>query len=168
MIDKIKCKGSVSFLEINVFGESQHLNPFSINTNQIRHIREDPDIKGDSWAIIVGDKLYPTKDLNFDNVKVGDVVKIGNTEFVCAITTSLTERERYKTLINYNNVLYIRKYLKKDNKNDSKPIESSENLDKFAIVTVDERIIPVISEMESDVKSNNGTGSTRESTPATA
>jgi hypothetical protein len=58
--------------------------------------------------------------------------------------------------------------LKKDNKNDSKPIESSENLDKFAIVTVDERIIPVISEMESDVKSNNGTGSTRESTPATA
>jgi hypothetical protein len=35
-------------------------------------------------------------------------------------------------------------------------------------VTVDERIIPVISEMESDVKSNNGTGSTRESTPATA
>jgi hypothetical protein len=168
MIDKIECKGSVSFLKINVFGESQHLNPFSINTNQIRHIREYPDTKGDGWAVIVGDKLYATRDLNFDDVNIGDVVKIGNTEFICAITTSLTEKERYKTLINYNNVLYIRKYLKKDNKIDSKPIENYDNLDKFAIVTVDERIIPLINEMESDGKSNNGAGSTRKSTSATA
>jgi hypothetical protein len=105
--------------------------------------------------------MYPTRELNFDHVKIGDVIKIGNTEFECATTTSLTEKDKYKTLINYKNVLYIRKYLKKDNKNDSK---NSENLDKFAIITVDERIIPVINENEVD----NGIGSTEASAPVSA
>jgi hypothetical protein len=165
--DKIECKGGVTFLKINVFGESQHLNPFRINTNQIRYIRKYTDMKGDGWAVIVGDKMYPTRDLNFDGVEVGDVIKIGNTDFECAITTSLTERQKYKTLVNYQNVLYVRKYLKKDNKNDSNNVESSDNLDKFAIVTVDERVIPLINELESDVRSNDGVGSSREGAPAT-
>jgi hypothetical protein len=93
--------------------KSQHLNPFRINTNQIRYIRKYTDEKGDGWAIIIGSKMYPTRDLNFNDVNIGDVVKIGNTEFECAMTTSLTEKDKYKTLINYQNVLYTRKYLKK-------------------------------------------------------
>jgi hypothetical protein len=145
-----------------VFGESSHLNPFRINTDQIRHIREYTDSKGGGWAVVVGQKMYPTRDLNFDDFKVGDVVEIGNTKFECAITTSLTERDSYKTLINYKNVLYTRKYLKKDNGNG----ESSEKIDKFAIITVDERIIPIIEEL--DARSNNESGSARESAPATA
>jgi flavorubredoxin len=124
-------------------------------------------MKGDGWAVIVGDKMYPTRDLNFDDVEIGDVIKIGNTEFECATTTSLTEKDKYKTLINYNNILYTRKYFKKDNKFDSNIVESSDNLDKFAIVTVDERVIPLINELESDVRSNDGAGSSREGTPAT-
>jgi hypothetical protein len=161
MNEEIVCKAGVTFLKINVFGESQHLNPFSINTDQIRYIRKYTDAKEDAWAVIVGEKMYPTRELNFDHVKIGDVIKIGNTEFECATTTSLTEKDKYKTLINYKNVLYIRKYLKKDNKNDSK---NSENLDKFAIITVDERIIPVINENEVD----NGIGSTEASAPVSA
>lgn len=162
--DQIECKAGVTFLRINVFGESQHLNPFKINTNQIRYIRKYTDTKGDGWAVIIGDKMYPTRDLNFDHVKNGDVIKIGNTDFECATTTSLTEKDKYKTLINYQNVLYIRKYLKKDNKNDGK---SSENLDKFAIITVDERIIPVIND-ETDDRTDDGIGSTEASTQVQA
>lgn len=152
---KIECKAGVTFLVINVFGESQHLNPFSINTNQIRYIRKYTDVKGgDGWAVIIGDKMYPTRDLDFDSLETGDVVKIGNTDFECTTTTSLTEKEKYKTLINYNNILYIRKYLQKDNKSDSK---NSENLDKFALMTVDERIIPIINEITNDRSSQTGT-----------
>jgi len=165
MIDNIECKAGVTFLRIEVFGESSHLNPFRINTDQIRHIREYTDSKGGGWAVVVGQKMYPTRDLKFDDFKVGNVVEIGNTKFECAITTSLTERDSYKTLINYKNVLYTRKYLKKD-KTDGNG-ESYEKSDKFAIITVDERIIPIIEEL-TDVRSNNESGSTREGAPATA
>ena len=164
MNENVEFKAGVTFLKIDVFGESQHLNPFRINTNQIRTIRKYADDRGDAWAVCVGDKMYPTRDLNFDHVNIGDVIKIGNTEFECVTTTSLTERGKYKTLINYQNVLYIRKYLKKDNKFDSKSSGSSENLDKFAIITVDERIIPVINELENDIV-NNELGSSEISTP---
>ena len=165
MNEVIECKGGVTFLKINVFGESQHLNPFRINTNQIRYIRKYTDVKGDGWAVIIGDKMYPTRDLNFESVKVGDVVKIGNTDFECAMTTSLTEKEKYISLINYQNVLYTRRYLKKDNKIDSK---NPDNLDKFAIITIDERIIVEVIEVEENDRANNGIGSSEASTPVPA
>ena len=174
--EQVECKAGVYFLKIEVFGESQHLNPFRININQIRYIRSYNDVKGDCWAVIVGEKMFPTRSLDFDNVKVGEIVKLGNTEFECEITTSLTEKDKYKTLVNYNNVLYTRKYLKKgennkylendnnNNKNVNKIVKSSDNLDKFAIITVDERIIPVINELESDGRSNNEFGGSEAST----
>ena len=142
MNEKVVCKAGVTFLTVEVFGESQHLNPFSINTDQIRYIRKYTDVKGDGWAIMVGQKMYPTRDLNFDDVNVGDVVTIGSTMFECCITTSLTKKDKYKSLVNYKNVLYTRKYLEKS-ENDSKV---SGKIDKFAIITVDERIIPIIIE----------------------
>jgi hypothetical protein len=132
---KIECKGNVTFLKVELFGESQHLNPFMINTDQIRYIREYHDTKN-AWAIIIGQKMFTTRDLNLDDIQVGERVKIGNTEFECSLTTNLTEKSTFKTFINYNNVLYMRKYMKKES-------ENSEKLDKFAIITVDERIIPV-------------------------
>jgi hypothetical protein len=142
----IKCKAGVEFLTINVVGDSEHLNPFDINIEQIRYIREYADkfsfSKNKMWAIVIGNKMYATKDLNFDeSFIVGDTVEIGNTMFECCITTSLTEIAEYKTLVNHKNTLYIRKYLKNNNKNDS---NNSENLDKFAIITKDERIVPVV------------------------
>lgn len=148
MNDKIECKAGVTFLTVEVFGESQHLNPFSINTDQIRYIRKYTDVKGDGWAIIVGQKMYPTRDLNFDDVNFGDVVEIGNTKFECCKTTSLTKKDVYKTLVNYKNVLYIRKYLE-NTKDDSK---NSEKIDKFAFITVDDRVVPFINEDDSSIK----------------
>jgi len=145
MNDKIECKAGVTFLKIEVFSnESKHLNPFNINTDQIHYIREYSDDKGniDGWAIMIGQKLYPTRDLNFDHIEIGETVEIGNTAFLCCTTTSLTEKAKYKTLINYKNILYTRKYMP-DRRNENK---NSDNLDKFAIVTVGERIIPVINE----------------------
>ena len=163
----VECKAGVTFLKIDVFGESQHLNPFRINTDHIRYIRKYTDAKGDGWAVVVGDKMYPTRDLNFDSLEPGDVVEIGTTKFEVSITTSLTEKDnhKYKTLINYKNVLYSRKYLKKDNKIDSK---NCENLDKFAIITVDERIIPVINDLESNGTDTERTGSAQPGSPIPA
>lgn len=140
--DKIECKAGVTFLKIEVFGDGQHLNPFSINTDQIRYIRKYTDPKGDGWAIIVGQKMYPTRDLNFDDVNYGDVVEIGNTKFECCKTTSLTKKDVYKTLVNYKNVLYIRKYLE-NSKGDGKV---SDKNDKFAFITVDDRVVPFIND----------------------
>jgi len=147
MNDKIECKAGVTFLTVEVFGESQHLNPFSINTDQIRYIRKYTDVKGDGWAIIVGQKMYPTRDLNFDHVNFGDVIEIGNTKFECCKTTSLTKKDVYKTLVNYKNVLYIRKYLE-NTKDDSK---NSDKIDKFAFITVDDRVVPFINEDGSNI-----------------
>lgn len=139
----IVCKADVEFLQVNVMGESQHLNPFSINIEQIRYIREfKNETSKQEWAIVIGGKMYPTRDLDFSEVKIGDVVEIGKTKFECCLTTSLTEKSELKTLVNHKNTLYVRKFLKNDNKNDSK---SSEKLDKFAIITIDERIVPIVS-----------------------
>ena len=162
MNEKVVCKAGVTFLTVEVFGESQHLNPFSINTDQIRYIRKYTDVKGDGWAIMVGQKMYPTRDLNFDDVNVGDVVTIGSTMFECCITTSLTKKDTYKSLVNYKNVLYTRKYLEKS-ENDSKV---SGKIDKFAIITVDERIIPII--IEEDESNAIESGSSYAGTSAEA
>lgn len=166
----IECKAGVTFLKIDVFGESQHLNPFRINTDHIRYIRKYDDAKGDGWAIMVGDKMYPTRDLNFDDIQPGDTVQMGSTIFECVITTSLTEKDnhKYKTLINYKNILYSRKFVKKDNKNDSKSENKSENLDKFALVTVDERMIPVINLESDDRTDTDRTGSSNAGAPVPA
>lgn len=142
----VECKAGVTFLKINVMGSSRHLNPFRINTDHIHYIRKYKDSHIDAWAVFVGDKMYVTKDLNFDEELIGNVVEIGDTQFEVAVTTSLTDSFRHKTLINYKNVLYSRKYFKKDNKNDSVDCQNSQNIDTFAIITVDERIIPVLSD----------------------
>ncbi len=153
------CKADVDFLQVNVFGESAHLNPFNINISHIRYIREYSNSNNDKneWAIMVGDKMYPTRDLNFDNIKIGDVVNIGSTKFECVLTTSLTEKKEIKTLVNHKNTLYIRKFIKKDNKLDYKKDikidgKISENTDKFAIITIDDRIVPFFNE---NVKKND-------------
>lgn len=142
----IKCKAGTEFLTINVVGDSEHLNPFEFNIEQIKCIREYPNKSHNDntklWSIVIGNKVYATKDLDFDNVMVGDTVEIGSTMFECCVTTSLTERAKYKSLINHKkHTLYIRKYLKNNNKNDS---NNSENLDNFAIITNDERIVPIV------------------------
>lgn len=146
----IICKADVEFLEINVFGESQHLNPFKINIEHIRYIREYSSNNKNEWAIIVGNKMYPTRDLDFSKTEIGDVVEIGKTKFECCLTTTLTEKKETKTLVNHKNTLYTRRFLKNDNKND---LNNSENIDKFAIITIDERIMPVI--RNSNVKKND-------------
>jgi hypothetical protein len=148
---KIKCKAGTEFLTINVVGDSEHLNPFDFNIEKIKSIREyapsysktdkSSSQKKKMWAIVIGSKVYATNDLDFDDTLIGDTVEIGSFMFECCITTSLTERAEYKTLINHKNTLYIRKYLKNNNKNDS---NNSENLDKFAIITKDERIVPIV------------------------
>lgn len=142
----IKCKAGTEFLTVNTVGDSEHLNPFDFNIENIKCIREYPtqDKNTKLWAIVIGNKNYVTKDLDFSDVLVGDTVEIGSIMFECCITTSLTERAEYKSLINHKNTLYIRKYLKKNNKNDS---NNSENLDKFAIITKDERIIPIVNSL---------------------
>lgn len=148
MNDKIECKGGVTFLNVEVFGECAHLNPFSINTDQIRYLREYYDDNGKcvGWAIVVGQKMYPTRELNFDHIKIGETITIGGTMFECCKTTTLTQKEEYKTLINYKNVLYVRKYLKDRKSGDKTPDKS----DNFAIITVDDRVIPLITENGSE------------------
>lgn len=172
----VECKAGVTFLKIDVVGSSRHLNPFRINTDHIHYIRKYKDSNIDAWAVFVGDKMYVTKDLNFDSAGIGNVIEIGNSQFEVAITTSLTDSFRHKTLINYKNVLYSRKYFKKDNKNDSTNCINSQNIDTFAIITVDERIIPVITDdndeldeldefLKDDGANTNGAGSSESGSP---
>ena len=176
----IECKAGVTFLVINVLGSSRHLNPFKINTEHIHYIRKykSTNENTDAWAVFVGDKMYVTKDLNFDNELIGNIVEIGDSQFEVAITTSLTDTYRQKTLINYKNVLYCRKYhFQKNNKNDSTNYQNSQNIDTFAIITVDERIIPVLDqdynfnqideldEFLNDERDTNGAGSSDSGSP---
>lgn len=149
---KIISKAGIEFLEIETFGDSAHLNPFQINIDKIRYIREFTDERDKSaklaWAIIIGNKMYATKDdLGLNSVKVGDTVKLGSIAFKCEKGSGLTEKGESRYLVNYNNILFCRKFISNDvdktNKNDRKVAEIPNNLNKFAIVTIDERIIPI-------------------------
>lgn len=147
---KIVSKVGTEMLEINVDGPSEHLNPFIINIEQIRYIREyEYEDKSKGWAIVVGgNKFFPTKDLDFSHVNTGDIIKIGNIDFACVIATALTGKNRYKTMVNRKQIVYLRKFVdgyeqnKKSNKND---IAVCGNLDTFAIVWDNDRIMPIIS-----------------------
>jgi hypothetical protein len=137
---KIETRGGISFLKVDIFykeyvKEEIELNPFMINIDQIRYIREYNDDIANAWGIFVGNKMFATRDIDFD-FEIGKTIRIGNTDFECAITSCLNGKEHYRTLINYKNVIHTRKYFSKDT-------ENQENLDKFAIITVDERIIAV-------------------------
>lgn len=140
--------GGKEFLVIDTFEDrSKHLNPFSINIKQIRYIREYTDEKiKNAWAVFVGEKMYPTIDaLGINNVIPGDIVKIGSEKFLCAEGNSLTGASKCRYLINFDNVLYMRKFVNKDkpNKNDINDVKEADNFNKFAIVTIDDRIITV-------------------------
>jgi len=145
---KVVCKGKAEFLEVNVFGESKFLNPFFINIDHIRYIREYTETKEQgkkAWAIFVGNKMFTTfEDLGLSRSIPGDTVKIGSRTFECFEGTSLTEKINCLFFMNYDNVLYMRKYITndKDGKNYKNDRKSEPENDKFAIITVDERIIP--------------------------
>lgn len=153
-------KGNVEFLVINTFGDGKFLNPYYININHIRYIREynefkdikdnkeNKDSKDKSWAIFVGNKMISTNDdIGLNKCGYGDVVKIGTKEFECCMGGSLTDKIPCMYFINYNNVFYIRKYIDNDkidkiDKNLTTNVQSVKENDKFAIITIDERIIP--------------------------
>ena len=137
---EIESKGGTEFLVLNIENETR-LNPFSINITEIRYIREymDRDGQPDGLAIFVGNKMFHTRDdikgfcgIVFDN---GTTVMIGNSEYYCVKGSGLTDRQRYFYLINTKKILYIRKFIQNGDK--------SEESNKFAVITVDERIIQI-------------------------
>jgi hypothetical protein len=145
---KVVCKGKAEFLEVNTFGDGKFLNPFYINIDHIRYIREYTEVKESdkkAWAIFVGNKMFTTnEDLGLSRSIPGDTVKIGSRTFECFEGSSLSEKINCLFFVNYDNVLYMRKYIinDKDGKNyKNDRVNDSEN-HKFAIITVDERMIP--------------------------
>lgn len=145
---KVICKGKAEFLEVCTFGDGKFLNPFYINIDHIRYIREYTETKEQdkkAWAIFVGNKMFTTfDDIGLGRSIPGDTVKIGSKTFECFEGTSLTEKMTCLFFVNYNNVLYMRKYISNDK--DGKSYKNDRKVDgenhKFAIITVDERIIP--------------------------
>ncbi len=146
---EIVSKAGIELLKINVSGSSQHLNPFLINVDKIRYFREYKGFdESGGWCAVLGEKkLFPSMDLNFDHTEPGKSYKVGEVDFECVISVSLDGRKKYKTLINNKQLLYMRKFApsskqnKEYNKND---IVYYENLDTFAIIWADERIMPVL------------------------
>lgn len=147
---EIVSKAGVELLKINVSGASQHLNPFLINIDKIRYFRE---YKGhgesEGWCAVIGDKkLFHSLDLNFDHVEPGKSYKIGGVDFECVISVSIDGLKKYKTLVNNKRLLYMRKFVtsqKSNVENNKNDIVYYENLDTFAIIWADERIMPVLS-----------------------
>ena len=148
---KVEVKGGTEFLVINTLGDSKHLNPFYINIGQIRYIREyfflneKKEVTSTGYALFVGSKMMITKDVpELDDIKIGGKINIGSQEFICAEGSGLTNKNKCKYFLNYQNAFYLRKYVDENvNKNSSQNGENSSGNDKFAVVTIDERIIPV-------------------------
>ena len=149
---RIICKGNVEFIEVTTFGEGKFLNPFYINLDHIRYIREYTDSTKKGWAIFVGKKMLTTfDDLGLNRCIPGDMVKIGSRHFECCNGGSLTDKISCLYFVNHANVLYIRKYIENDKGEKKYKIDRKDDGEKhkFAIITVDERIIPA------DVKLND-------------
>ena len=135
---KIESKGGTQFLVLNVENE-KNLNPYRINISEIRYIREYMSREGtDGLAIFVGSKMLHTREdikeelgFTFEN---GIDVKIGDAKFYCVKGSGLTEKEYTFHLINTKKILYTRKFIPNGDKEES---------DKFAVITVDERIIQI-------------------------
>lgn len=138
----IEVKGDVEFVVVDTITSSKHLNPFYININHIRYLREyindDKDSKSKkALAFMLGEKMLITDDIiGIDNYNYGDKLKIGSVEFVCVEGSGLTDSSsKCKYFINYNNALYMRKYIDKNDKSGAS--------DKFAVITIDERTVPI-------------------------
>lgn len=139
---KTESKGGTEFLVLNVENDSKNLNPYRINISEIRYIREYID-RGVAagLAIFVGSKMLHTKEDLKEHIGIaqfenGVNLKIGNSEFYCVKGSGLTDKEYTFHLINTKKILYVRKFI--PNGGD----KSAEN-NKFAIITVDERIIQI-------------------------
>lgn len=146
--------GKNEFLVVDILNESRNLNPFSININQIRYLREYQTAKKEpAWAIFLGEKMFAAQvpGLNASDLNPGETYSIGSVDFLCVVASSLTEKYSSKHLINFEKILYMRKYFKKEDdsfgdksyKNDSKSDDNSSKINKFAIITVDNRTIPI-------------------------
>jgi hypothetical protein len=139
---KIENNAGTEFLVLNVEGDSRNLNPYRINISEIRYIREYIDMGvANGLAIFVGNKMLHTKEdlkahIGVTKFENGTNLKIGDSEFFCVKGSGLTEKEYTFHLINTKKILYVRSFVT-DNK-----VKSEEN-DKFAIITVDERIIQI-------------------------
>lgn len=138
---KIEEKNGSDFLVITATNDNMNLNPFQINIPEIRYMREYLDGQGrpDGMAIFVGGKMFHSKadaqaalGFSFEN---GKNVMIGGTEFFCVKGGSLTDRVYSYYLINTKKILYIRKFIPNEG--------SSDENNKFAVITVDERMIQI-------------------------
>ena len=86
---KIITKGNTDFIEIEVIGGAENLNPYYININNIRYIRRYKDKNNNNaCAIFVGNKMFIAKDcFGLENMKPGDEFSIGNVSkvyFTCS------------------------------------------------------------------------------------
>ncbi len=145
---KIVSKAGTEFIVIEVFGDSEHLNPFSINAEHIRYIREhmdDKTHKPNGWALFMGSKMFTTTtDLGINECKHGDEITIGTTKFLCVEGSSLNGKDKGRYWVNFSKILYSRKFIEsKDDKSNKIDSNNSEKMDKFAIMTIDERMIPI-------------------------
>ncbi len=170
----IESTGDSQYLIINVFGESQHLNPFKINIKHIRYIREYKDDNGGKshWAIFIGNKMFPTKDLgeHLKDMNTGKIIDIGQTKFECIVSSAISDEDKhYKCLINHENILYTRKYFTKKDDGTASATKISNNsvnagkFDKFAVITIDERIVLQNKDVAKCKEHTSGPGSTRAS-----
>ena len=143
----LKSIGSEIFIQINVCDAKPELNPFLINTKRITYIREFKDgKKKDSIAIFVGQKMYITDTTDFGLFKseVGDMIKIGNAELVCVKGDVVSNKANFKYLVNFANIMHLRNFVDNNDSNSNNFIKKSDKeLNKFALVTENERIIPV-------------------------
>lgn len=154
----VKSIGGKEFLIVNTINENS-LNPFYINVEKIRYIREykEKDKKYQNrWGLVIGEKIFATDEFeNLHNINPGETINIGKETFLCVLGNSLSgvseNKMMSKHFLNMNNVIYMRKYFdKKDpdetndsNKNVSEKGVFSDEIDKFAIITVDNRTLPV-------------------------
>ena len=151
---KIIIKGGVEFLEVNVFGDSKHLNPHLINISQIRYIREyteareGREVREDrkAWAIFAGRKMMPTyDDIGLNRNIPGDTVRIGKQEFECSLGSSLTEKiNNCLFFINYQHIVHLRRFVSTPGvEKDSPKKENKDNPEtvKFALINTDDWLI---------------------------
>ena len=165
-------RGNVEFLEVNNIGgaEKVNLNPYYLNIKNIRYIRIYKDKNIDNaCAIFIGNKMFIIRD-EFDlcNKKPGDDLFIGSVCFSCCEGTPTDTKNDLKPhksqptiyFVNHEHTLYIRKYIKletvnQDSSYSTKTIaqktggsatnddKKDSKIDIFAIVTTDERLIPI-------------------------
>lgn len=143
----LKAIGGEVFIQINVCDAKPELNPFLINTRRITYVREfKDDKKKDSVAIFVGQKMYITDTTDFGLFKssVGDVIKVGNSELTCVKGDVVSNKASFKYLVNFANIMHLRNFVDNNDSNSNNYTKKSDkDFNKFALVTENERIIPV-------------------------